>query len=166
MEKDLRDDTEPNPPEVTGQPEPGPLSGLVVEPEGFGERLRAAAREAEVLTGRHEETEEEIRQSLMLRAARIVGGFTIVLLGIAALPLPGPGWLLIIVGLSLLPYAWAERTIRLIRRRIPGIPEEGRIPARQWATMGALVVATTAGALLWGDDVRDWVGHTWDAATD
>ena len=166
METDQHEGTEPERREPDTRTEAGPVSGLVVEPEGFGERLRAAAREAEVLTGRHEETEEEIRQSLMLRMARIVGGFAIILLGIAALPLPGPGWLLIIVGLSLLPYAWAERTIRLIRRRIPGIPEEGRIPARQWVIMGTIVVATTLCAVVWGNDVKDWVGDTWDSATD
>jgi hypothetical protein len=129
----------------------------------FGERLRAAAREAEVLTGRREETEAEIDRSLAFRMARTVGGFALVAVGIVALPLPGPGWLIIIVGLSLLPYAWAERTVRLIRRRIPGIPEEGGIGVRQWIVMGALVAAALTGSLLWGDDVTQWAGDTWSS---
>src|SRR5690606_3930917 len=45
----------------------------VVEPGSFGERVRAAAREAELLTGRVEETEEELRRSLTFRLARIIG---------------------------------------------------------------------------------------------
>lgn len=131
----------------------------------FGERLRAAAREAEVLTGRHEETAEEITQSLVQRFARTVAGFVLVIVGIIALPLPGPGWLIIIAGLSLLPYAWATRTVRIIRRRIPGIPEEGRIGARQWVAMGAVVAAAMTVAMVWGDDVSEWAGEAWSSVT-
>jgi uncharacterized protein (TIGR02611 family) len=141
------------------------LPGREEEPEAsFGERVRSAAREAEVLTGYHEQTEQEISQSLAIRLSRTIAGFVLVALGIVALPLPGPGWLIIIVGLSLLPYAWAERTVRLIRRRIPGIPEEGRIGVRQWVVMGALVAAAVTGSLLWGDDVTSWAGDTWSSA--
>ena len=38
--------------------------------------------------------------------------------GLAGLLLPGPGWVMIIFGLSLLPFAWAERTVLLIRRKV------------------------------------------------
>lgn len=128
------------------------------------ERMRAAALEAERETGRHEETLEEAAQSLALRMVRAVAGFLLVGLGITLLPLPGPGWLVIILGLSLLPFAWAERTIRLIRRSVPGVPEDGRIPASTWVLMGLLVAGGTAVALLFGQQIGNWVGDTWSDA--
>jgi uncharacterized protein (TIGR02611 family) len=125
--------------------------------ETFRQRLREAAEEAERQTGVHEETEEQLRRSLHIRVARIVAGFVVMALGVAALPLPGPGWLIIIFGLNLLPFAWAERTIRLIRRKVPGVPEEGNVPVHTWVTMGVLTVAATTISVVWGDDIGSWV---------
>lgn len=124
--------------------------------ESFLHRLREAAEEAERQTGRHEETDAEVRRSLSLRAVRAVLGIVVIIAGIVALPLPGPGWLIIIVGLNLLPFAWAERTVRLIRRRIPGVPEEGTVPAHTWIVMAVLLAAATVGSILWGDDISEW----------
>jgi hypothetical protein len=120
-----------------------------------------AAIEAEFDTGRREETVEEARRHVVWRVLSIVGGFTLIALGIAALPLPGPGWLIILLGLSLLPFKWAERTIVLIRRRIPGVPEEGSIPARTWLVMGAVVVTFSVAGALWGADLMSWVSQLW-----
>ncbi len=124
--------------------------------ESFVRRLIEAAEEAERQTGVEERTDEEVRSGLTRRLLRMVLGFVIMAVGVAALPLPGPGWLIIIVGLNLLPFAWAERTIRLIRRKIPGVPEEGNLPVHTWIIMGVLTVAVTVGSLLWGDDVAEW----------
>jgi uncharacterized protein (TIGR02611 family) len=125
--------------------------------EPFRERLREAAEEAERQTGRAERSEEELRRSLTIRLVRIVAGFVIMALGVVALPLPGPGWLIILVGLNLLPFAWAERTIRLIRRKVPGVPEEGSVPVHTWVVMATLTIAVTTVSLLWGDELGDWV---------
>ena len=84
---------------------------------------KEAAIEAEFQTGKHEETVAEAERHVAVRLARMIAGFTLIVAGAAAIILPGPGWLMIVLGLSLLPFAWAQRTIRLIRRRIPGIPE-------------------------------------------
>lgn len=116
-----------------------------------------AAIEAEFATGRHESSLEEAKRHVLMRIGAIVAGFALIGIGIAALPLPGPGWLLIIAGLSLLPFRWAERTILLIRRRIPGVPEEGSIPARTWAVMGTMVVSFSVVSIVWGGDLREWV---------
>jgi hypothetical protein len=142
-------DRDPERPDDTGRDHPAERPSLF-------EVVRDAAIEAEFETGRREETEAEARRGVLIRLARIVGGFTLIGVGIAALPLPGPGWLIIIVGLELLPYVWAERTIRLIRRKIPGVPEEGRIPARTWVVMGTAVAAFSVLSILYGDDLRDW----------
>ena len=74
------------------------------------------------------ETEQEPRRGVVIRLVRMFAGFLIIGIGISGLVLPESGWLLIILGLSLLPFAWAERAIRLIRRKIPGVHEDGRIP--------------------------------------
>lgn len=125
------------------------------------DRLGAAAVEAEFRTGRREETVEEAERGVVLRLLRAIAGFFIIGVGIAALALPGPGWLLIIIGLSLLPFAWAERTILLIRRKIPGVPEEGSIPLHTWLIMGALLITFTTISFLYGDDISRWIAGLW-----
>jgi Zn-dependent protease with chaperone function len=125
------------------------------------ERLNAAAIEAEYETGRRESTAEEARRGVIIRLARIIGGFTIIGVGLAGLLLPGPGWVMIIFGLSLLPFAWAERTVLLIRRKVPGVPEEGTIPLRTWIIMGLLLVVFTTLSLLFGDDITRWLSGLW-----
>lgn len=120
-----------------------------------------AAIAAERATGHAEETEAEARRGVAVRLARTVAGFLVIGVGIAGLALPGPGWLVIILGLSLLPYAWAQRTIRAIRRRVPGIPEDGRIPTSTWVVMGTMVVAAAVVSVLWGAAINDFVSGLW-----
>lgn len=120
-----------------------------------------AALEAERQTGRAEETDAEARRNVLMRLGRAVLGFVIIGVGIAALPLPGPGWLIIILGLSLLPFAWAERTILLIRQKIPGVPAEGKVPLRAWLIMGALVIVTSAISILFGEAIMMWIRELW-----
>jgi len=129
-------------------------------------QLRAAAIEAEIATGRHEEDLRAARTSLIGRLVRGFGGFLLIGVGIALLPLPGPGWVVIIVGLSLLPFAWAERTIVLIRRKVPGVPEEGRIPLGTWIVMGLLLVIATTVSILFGKQIGTWIGDTWSGLWD
>ncbi len=138
-----------------------PQTGEPPTNEPWISRLRDAAIEAEYATGEREETEDEAERHVMVRIARIIGGFAIIGIGIAALPLPGPGWLMIILGLNLLPFAWAERTILLIRRRIPGVPEDGKIPLRTWLIMGTLVGIFTVISIVYGNDIRAWLSQQW-----
>jgi hypothetical protein len=123
--------------------------------------LREAALQAEFDTGLREATEREARKGVIWRIVRAFAGFALIGIGIPLLPLPGPGWLVIILGFSLLPFAWAERTINAIRRRIPGIPEDGQIPVSTWITMALVVVAATAIALLFGSAISSWLGDLW-----
>ncbi len=81
--------------------------------------------------------------------------------GIALLPLPGPGWLIIAVGLGLLPFRWAVRLTTAIRRRIPGIPEHGRIPARVGIAWGAVIVVVTVAAIVFGSHITLWLAEVW-----
>lgn len=118
---------------------------------GFSERLIDAAIDAEFETGEREDTVEEAKDHVIVRLGRMTLGFIIVIVGIVALPLPGPGWLIILAGLSILAkdFAWAARVILFIRRRIPGIPEDGQIPRRTWLVMGVIMVVAAAGSVWW-----------------
>ena len=58
-------------------------------------------------------TVEQVR-----RLSRIVGGFTLLLIGVVMLVTPGPGWLVILLGLGLLAaeFVWARRLMDRIKR--------------------------------------------------
>lgn len=49
-------------------------------------------------------------------------GLAIIVVGILLLPLPGPGWLIIFVGLGLwgTEFEWAKRLLRFARRQVNG----------------------------------------------
>jgi hypothetical protein len=147
----------PSSPDGPAPADPGPA-----HEHPLRDRIVEAAYEAERETGRREETEEELRRGVIIRLARMVGGFVLIGVGISLLVLPGPGWVMIVIGLSLLPFAWAERTIRAIRRRVPGIPEDGAIPVTTWIIMGVIMVGAMAIALLFGDTIGTWVSGAWE----
>ena len=58
-------------------------------------------------------TVEQVR-----RIFRIVAGFTLLLAGVVMIATPGPGWLVILLGLGLLAaeFVWARRLMDRIRR--------------------------------------------------
>ena len=155
-------------------PEPSPHD--VARPDGPARResrfgdiaddLTAAVYEAERATGEREGSLEEVRRSLALRGLRTVGGFVLIGIGVSLLVLPGPGWIMIIVGLSLLPFAWAERTIRTIRRKVPGVPEDGTIPARTWVVIGVVTVGAIVISFLFGEQIGSWIGDAWSSLWD
>lgn len=120
------------------------------------DRLADAALRAEMMTGDAEGTLADARESMHRRLVRGGIGLALVAVGIVLLPLPGPGWLIVIAGLTQLPFAWAERTVTIIRRRIPGVPESGDIPTHTWIVMGALVVMSTVIGIAFGDDLTSW----------
>ncbi len=131
-------------------PEPHDRESLRDQFGQIVDRVEAAAIAAELDTGRREETIEEAKANALLRVARMSLGVIVVIIGIAALPLPGPGWLIIAGGLTILSkdVAWADRLLRYIRKRVPGIPEDGKIPRSSMVTM-ALVTAAAVSASLW-----------------
>lgn len=49
-----------------------------------------------------------------------ITGLAVVALGLALVPLPGPGWLIVLLGLSLwaIEYDWARRLLRFTRRKL------------------------------------------------
>lgn len=72
-------------------------------------------------------TVEQVR-----RLSRIVGGFTLLLIGIVMIVTPGPGWLVILLGLGLLAaeFVWARRLMDRIKR------ESDRVRNAVWRVTG------------------------------
>ena len=56
----------------------------------------------------------------MIRIARVVGGFILILAGVMMLVLPGPGLLTILGGLAMIAteYVWAQRIIDWVKARV------------------------------------------------
>jgi drug/metabolite transporter (DMT)-like permease len=56
----------------------------------------------------------------MTRVARVLGGFILIIAGVAMLVLPGPGILTILGGLALLgqEFAWAQRILDRVKATI------------------------------------------------
>lgn len=107
----------------------------------------------------------------LYRVAVGVVGLLIVLAGLIAVPAPGPGWLIVIVGVSVWAseFEWAQRLLRWTRGVL------GRWTAwaasASWWSRAAVALGTAAlvGCVLWGylawqgppgllpDGIDDWV---------
>jgi uncharacterized protein (TIGR02611 family) len=112
--------------------------------------LYEAAIEAEVETGVREETEAEAKASVIRRLVRITGGFLLLIVGVIAIPLPGPGWLMVAAALAILArdFVWAERTLNIVRKRIPQ-GNDGRIEPRTWVLMGTMTTVGVGASVWW-----------------
>ena len=54
------------------------------------------------------------------RIALTIAGFLVVLIGLILIPLPGPGWLIVFLGLGILAreYVWAERLLNTAKQKV------------------------------------------------
>jgi uncharacterized protein (TIGR02611 family) len=75
------------------------------------------------------------------RALVAVVGFSIIAAGIALIPLPGPGWLIVFAGLALLAteFVWAERLLGFARTQVRSWTD--------WVKRQSLVVRALIGLL-------------------
>ena len=93
----------------------------------------------------------------LIRVAAAIGGFLVVLLGIVLIPLPGPGLLVVAVGLAVLAleFAWAEH---LLEKTVDRLGEAGERVKRAspvgQAAVALLGVLAAAGSLI--------VAYAWD----
>jgi uncharacterized protein (TIGR02611 family) len=90
------------------------------------------------------------------RVAVAILGFAIIVTGLALIPLPGPGWLIVFAGLAVLSteFAWAERLLHYARSKVAGWTDwviKQSLPVR--ATIGLVGLAFVAGAVLLYDAV-------------
>lgn len=85
------------------------------------DRLEQDAIAAELETGRREETVEQAKRHILFRVARVGAGSLVTLAGLMMLVLPGPGLIVIALGLALLAQdvPFARRLLDKVRARIP-----------------------------------------------
>jgi uncharacterized protein (TIGR02611 family) len=122
-------------------------SGGGDDPRRF-DRLVGDAVEAEYDTGRREETEAEAKRHLLVRVARVSAGFIVLLLGIAMLVLPGPGVLVVCLGLGLLAadIPFAARMLEPVRKRLPA-DADGSLPRSTIVMMVVVGVGAVAASV-------------------
>ena len=113
-------------------------------------RFEEAAIEAEFETVFREETREEARRGVVTRLLRMTAGTIVTILGVIMMPLPGPGLLIVAIGLGILSrdVAWADRLLQIVRRRLPS-DNDGRIPRSSIVTMIVLGLAGVATSTWW-----------------
>ena len=109
------------------------------------ERFVDTAIEVERETGRREATEEQAKRRLLTRVAIIVAGTFVALLGLALLALPGPGLLVVALGLGIMAseVPFAERLLDRVKARLPQ-DGDGKIPRRTIVLMVVVAVGAVA----------------------
>jgi uncharacterized protein (TIGR02611 family) len=92
--------------------------------------------------------------SRLRRTGITVVGWILVLLGLAALVLPGPGLLLLLLGLVVLSqeYDWAERRVEPVKEKAFDVARQGvsTYPRILLSALGALAVV--GAGIFWGID--------------
>ena len=93
-----------------------------------------------------------------------IAGALVVTIGIALIPLPGPGWLLVIAGLGIwaVEYHWARRLLGFTRRHVHGWTQLGdatvtgganrarlRRPRSSWAPWSGCPSSTASASTWW-----------------
>lgn len=113
-------------------------------------RIVDAAIEAELATGRREETLQEAKRHILLRILNVVGGGLVFLVGVAMLALPGPGWLVIFAGLAIMApeVPFAARLMEKVRKRLPQ-DADGNLPVGVFIVSGLLLVAGLGASIWW-----------------
>lgn len=83
------------------------------------------------------------------RLGVLVVGVVVVLGGLALVPLPGPGWLLVFLGLSILAseYEWAARLLRWTKARVASATAWALRQAFWLRMVGGTITVLTAAAV-------------------
>ncbi|MDX6298563.1 MAG: hypothetical protein QOI51_2420 [Nocardioidaceae bacterium] len=81
-------------------------------------------------------------------------GWILLLLGVAAIILPGPGLLLLLLGLVVLSqeYEWAERRVEPVKKKAFDVARQGVSSYPRIAGSALMAAALVAAGVLWGLD--------------
>ena len=100
--------------------------------------------------------ERHVQHSMAYRVLFVIAAFAVLLGGIALIPLPGPGWAIVFVGLGMLAleFKWAEKLMEKVLDRLDGFREaaENASPAQKAFSAVATVLGIAAfavAAILW-----------------
>jgi uncharacterized protein (TIGR02611 family) len=87
-----------------------------------------------------------------------VVGLTVLVIGIVAIPYPGPGWAIVFLGLAILAteFYWARRTLRFTRGRYNSAMAWFRWQGWWVQALGAVFTAAVVVATLWLVGAVDW----------
>jgi hypothetical protein len=114
--------------------------------------LEEAAIEAELETGRREISVEQAQRHVAWRMVRVSIGIVITAFGILLLALPGPGLIVVALGLGVLAQdvPFARRLLDRVQDRIPR-DDDGNIPlGPKIALVGSVVIAVVlSGVSIW-----------------
>jgi uncharacterized protein (TIGR02611 family) len=105
--------------------------------------MEEAPRKRRFLDGVRERREKHLERSRIVRVVVAIIGFLVVLAGLAMLVLPGPGLLVIAIGLGILAleFVWAER---LLERTVDKMEDAADTVKRSSPLQQALAVALLA----------------------
>ena len=103
-----------------------------------------------LLDGVRERRERHLERNRLLRIGFALFGFLVVLAGLAMLVLPGPGLLVIAIGLGILAleFAWAERLLERTVDRMEDAAETVKQASRAQQVLLAAACAAAGGGLL------------------
>lgn len=134
------------------------MPGSSEDADGDGDvDFRDAAIRAEQETHPELASPDAAWHHALVRIARMTLGFTIFVVGIIMLPAPGPGGLVVAAGLAILArdVAWADRLLRYLRKRMPGMAEEGPIP-KSTLVVSVMLMAAAFLAFMWAQNQSWW----------
>ena len=118
--------------------------------ESFLERIEDAAIEAEQETGFHEATREQAQRGLLKRVGIVIGGTVVLIVGLLLLALPGPGLVVVALGLGILSMEvpFANRLLEKVKKRLP-TDDDGKFPKSAIVMMVVFAVVATAASTWW-----------------
>lgn len=134
------------------------LPGVDGDIDGDGDvDFRDAAIRAEQDSHPEYATATSAWQHAVLRLARMSLGFVIFVVGIIMLPAPGPGGLVVAAGLAILArdVVWADRLLRYMRKKMPGMAEEGPIP-KSTILVSVMLMAAAFFFFIWAQGQSWW----------
>jgi Putative transmembrane protein (PGPGW) len=135
-----------------GEPEAGELGEVRGRAHELEHELEEAAIEAEFETGRREDSVEEAKRHVAWRMVRISLGIVVTGFGILLLALPGPGLVVVALGLGILAQdvPFARRLLDRVQDRIPR-DDDGNLPlAAKLTLVGSIVLAIVlSGISIW-----------------
>ena len=100
--------------------------------------------------------ERHVQRSKAYRVAFMILAFVVILGGLALVPLPGPGWAIVFIGLGMLAleFKWAEQLMEKVLNRLEAAQEAAKnaTPLQKALGIAATVLgiaACVAAAILW-----------------
>ena len=112
--------------------------------------MEEAPRKRRFLEGVRERREKHLERSRIVRVVVAIFGFLVVLAGLAMLVLPGPGLLVIAIGLGILAleFVWAERLLERTVDKMEEAADTVKRSSGKQRALGVALLALAAGGLV------------------